>query len=112
MGGVEQTVGANTRWMCAPVAAGFRQATGTEYLAGLLHDSGKLMIEHHFPTEFEAILQRAWSARCGHFAAEREVLGLDHAQIGAAICHCLGVHPEGRFAVVAPPRSDLAAISA
>lgn len=85
--------------LCDRVAAGFRQAAGTEYLAGLLHDSGKLMIEHHFPTEFEAVLQRAWSAQCGHFIAEREVLGLDHAQIGAAICHCLGVHPEVRFAV-------------
>lgn len=85
--------------LCERVGAAFRQATGTEYLAGLLHDSGKLMIEHHFPREFETILNRAWSARCGHYLAEREVLGLDHAQVGAAICHCLHVHPQVRTAV-------------
>ena len=81
------------------IARAFRQSSGMEYLAGLLHDSGKLLIEHHFPHDFECILQRAWMAKRGHFIAEREILGLDHAQIGAALCHCLHVHPHVRAAV-------------
>jgi HD-like signal output (HDOD) protein len=40
------------------IASAFRQANGSEYLAGLLHDSGKLVIEHYFPQEFESILQK------------------------------------------------------
>lgn len=71
--------------LCDQIASAFRQSSGMEYLAGLLHDSGKMLIEHHFPQDFENILQRAWMAKRGHFIAEREILGLDHAQIGAAL---------------------------
>lgn len=85
--------------LCDKIAAAFRQSSGLEYLAGLLHDSGKLLIEHHLPREFEAVLQRAWCDRRGHYIAEREVLGLDHAQVGAALCHSLQVHPQVRAGV-------------
>lgn len=74
------------------VASVLRQPTGMEYLAGLLHDIGKLMIEHYFPQEFDLIVLRAASRKCHHATVEREVLGLDHTQIGAAICDCLQVH--------------------
>jgi putative nucleotidyltransferase with HDIG domain len=75
------------------IAGAFRDVTGAEYLAGLLHDIGKMIVEHHFPREFEAIVLRAMERHCGHAAAEQEVLGLDHAQIGAAMCFCLKLHP-------------------
>ncbi len=81
------------------IARAFRQASGMEYLAGLLHDAGKLVLEHYFPREFEQVLQRAWYSRRGHFIAEREVLGIDHAQIGAALCHALQLHPHVRTGV-------------
>ncbi|MEN9573776.1 MAG: hypothetical protein RL514_1631 [Verrucomicrobiota bacterium] len=81
------------------IAAAFRQSTGMEYLAGLLHDAGKLLIEHYLSREYETVLERAWSHKRGHFIAEREVLAIDHAQIGAALCHCLQVHPQVRAAV-------------
>ncbi len=70
-----------------------------EYLAGLLHDAGKLLIEHYLPREFESVLERAWSQKRGHFIAEREMFAIDHAQIGAALCHGLQVHPHVRTAV-------------
>lgn len=81
------------------IAGAFRQSSGMEYLAGLLHDAGKLLIEHYLPREFEAVLERAWSHKRGHFIAEREILGVDHGQIGAALCHYLQVHPHVRAAV-------------
>jgi putative nucleotidyltransferase with HDIG domain len=74
------------------IAGAFRDVTGMEYLAGLLHDIGKLIVEHYFPREFETIVMRSMERRCGHVAVELELLGLDHTQIGAAMCASLRVH--------------------
>lgn len=75
------------------LAGAFRDVTGMEYLAGLLHDIGKLILEHYFPREFETIVMRAMERRNGHAQAEMDLLGLDHTQIGAAMCDCLKTHP-------------------
>lgn len=81
------------------IAAAFTQSTGTEYLSGLLHDAGKLVIENYFPREFEQILLRSWERNCGHAEVERELLGLDHTQVGAAMCECLQINRYVRDAV-------------
>jgi putative nucleotidyltransferase with HDIG domain len=75
------------------LAGAFREVNGMEYLAGLMHDIGKLILEHYFPREFEAIVLRSMERRCGHAAAEFDLLGLDHTCIGAALCQTLHVHP-------------------
>ncbi|MFO1488923.1 MAG: sugar nucleotide-binding protein [Verrucomicrobiota bacterium] len=75
------------------IAGAFRDVTGMEYLAGLLHDVGKLILEHYFPREFETVLLRSMERKCGHAEAEMDLLGLDHTQIGAAMCECLKTHP-------------------
>jgi putative nucleotidyltransferase with HDIG domain len=82
------------------IAAAFRSVTGTEYLAGLLHDIGKLTIEQTFPKEFEMILLRSASLQCGHAVVERELLGLDHAQVGGAMCHVMHLSPHVQYAVL------------
>jgi len=71
------------------LAGGFRESTGLDYLAGLLHDVGKLIIQHYFPREFEEIVLRSQERHCGHAFVERQLLGMDHAQIGATICDVL-----------------------
>ena len=76
------------------VAAAYRPPCGSEYLAGLLHDCGKLLLEHYFPEEFDSIIIRATERACGHVMVEREFLGITHAQIGAAICECMQAHLE------------------
>ncbi len=76
------------------VAGAYRPSTGSEYLAGLLHDCGKLLLEHYFPEDFDAIVIRATERACGHVAVETEFLGITHAQIGAALCDCLQAHIE------------------
>jgi len=76
------------------LAAGFREPTGLEYLAGLLHDIGKLIIEHCFPREFESIYLRAMERRCGHVVLEENLLGTNHAKVGAMACETLKLHPD------------------
>lgn len=73
------------------MAGAFRECTGAEYLSGLVHDIGKLFIEHYFPREFEQIIMKSLERRCGHSKIEHEVLGIDHTQIGAAVCEILKV---------------------
>jgi putative nucleotidyltransferase with HDIG domain len=75
------------------ISGAFRETNGMEYLAGLLHDLGKLILEHYFPQEFEMVVLRALERKCGHAQAEVDLLGIDHTQIGAAMCDCLKVHP-------------------
>lgn len=71
------------------MAGAFRECSGAEYLSGLVHDIGKLFIEHYFPREFEQIIMKSLERRCGHSKIEKEVLGIDHTQIGAAVCELL-----------------------
>jgi len=74
------------------ISASFRDTRGTEYLAGLLHDTGKLLLWNYFSTEYDDVLTEAAARRRPHHEVEVEMLGLDHAQIGAAMCHAMGVH--------------------
>lgn len=74
------------------VVGAFRKPTGMEYLAGLLHDVGKLVIEHYFPEQFETIVSTVAESCSDPLEIERDVLGLDHTQIGAAVCDCLRIN--------------------
>ena len=76
------------------VAGAYRPPCGSEYLAGLLHDCGKLVLEHYFPEDFDRIIIRATERGSGHVAVEQEFIGVTHAQIGAAVCECLQAHLE------------------
>lgn len=71
----------------------FRQPSGMEYLSGLLHDIGKLVLERYFPDEFNRCVVAAIQNHQRFHEVERELIGLDHCQIGAAVCECLQVHP-------------------
>jgi putative nucleotidyltransferase with HDIG domain len=55
------------------------------FVAGLLHDLGKLVIYHRLPAEASTILSRFAEADMPLYMIEREVLGFDHAAVGAAL---------------------------
>ena len=55
----------------------------TDYLSGLLHNIGKLVIAHVFPAEFTLLSQPLDQDEAQVLVAERELLGWDHAAIGA-----------------------------
>lgn len=54
-----------------------------DYLAGLVHNVGKLVIAFSFPKEFDLILQRAPISLEEECVREQNIIGWDHAQIGA-----------------------------
>lgn len=75
-------VGQTARGICR-LARRHGQAE-TAFLSGLLHDIGKIALDTCFPDDYQAVLTRVAE---GSFAvdAERELLGLDHANAGAIL---------------------------
>lgn len=55
------------------------------YTAGLLHDVGKTVLNYHVETYFDSIFRLAREQNVSFLDAERQVLGLDHQQLGMRI---------------------------
>jgi HD-like signal output (HDOD) protein len=55
------------------------------FLAGLMHDIGKLVLNLQLPEQFEEIVQIVYNENRDFHAVERELLGFDHAQVGALL---------------------------
>jgi len=56
----------------------------TAFLGGLLHDIGKIALDQCFPEEYAPVVKRV-AEGLQTVDAEREVLGLDHAEAGAIL---------------------------
>jgi len=71
----------------ARVLAGLRREGNVErfFVAGILHDLGKLIIFQRCPEESRVILETAKSKKTLVHLAEREVLGFDHGAVGDAL---------------------------
>jgi HD-like signal output (HDOD) protein len=65
----------------------FRDTTGPEYMAGLLHDVGKIFFEHNFPQEFDMVMMRALASREGMYPEESRLLDITHAEVSALLCN-------------------------
>ncbi|KAF0096168.1 MAG: signal transduction protein [Puniceicoccaceae bacterium 5H] len=55
----------------------------TDYLIGLLHKVGKIVMAAAFPDEFVQIHQQTWTSPREVAEEERRLIGWDHAQMGA-----------------------------
>jgi putative nucleotidyltransferase with HDIG domain len=55
------------------------------FTAALLHDIGRLALASHFPVALSQALRHRAAHDCQLFHAERQVLGTDHAELGALI---------------------------
>ena len=60
---------------------------GTEeaFVAGLLHDIGKVVMSAYLKAEFAKVLTRVAKGKLTFSDAEREALGFDHAEVGARL---------------------------
>ena len=63
-------------------AAGQRVKGRDHFVAGLLHDVGKVILAVRFPKHFEAVLRIAREEEISFLEAEKGLLGLSHADIG------------------------------
>ncbi len=55
------------------------------FVAGLLHDIGKLIIAHRLPEQMKTIRERVAAEQRFDYEIEREELGFDHADVGGAL---------------------------
>jgi putative nucleotidyltransferase with HDIG domain len=55
------------------------------FIAGLLHDIGKIPLNRHFPTEYGAVIRRRREEKVGFDTVEAETFGFDHATVGQMI---------------------------
>jgi len=55
------------------------------FLAGLLHDMGKVIFAIYFPEEYRAVLGRTANEQIPLCSAEKEVFGMDHAELGGLL---------------------------
>jgi HD-like signal output (HDOD) protein len=60
----------------------------TDYLVGLLHNIGKVVMAYSFPNELHALMQMEAGTTAEVCRQERELIGWDHAQIGAHFLEC------------------------
>jgi HD-like signal output (HDOD) protein len=62
-------------------AARFEEA----FVAGLMHDVGKVILNAHVQTQFQAILALVELEDMPFYQAEKMILGFDHAEVGARL---------------------------
>jgi putative nucleotidyltransferase with HDIG domain len=62
-------------------AIGYRSSEEA-FIAGLLHDIGSLIFLHHYPEGYRRILQGRVKGSVDVLAAEQQVFGTDHCEVG------------------------------
>jgi putative nucleotidyltransferase with HDIG domain len=74
------SVGACTRMLARETCY---RLVGEAFVAGLLHDIGKIVLNQYLPKEFSEIQTRIWEHGQTTEEAERAVLGVTHAEVGS-----------------------------
>jgi HD-like signal output (HDOD) protein len=65
------------------LSAGKCSTDESDYVAGLVHDVGKIVMAWAFPDHFTEIHQQAEAGARDLTELEREILGIDHSELGA-----------------------------
>ena len=68
-----------------------RKLIDEAFVAGLLHDVGKLVFAINLPTEYQQALDLARREKITVAAAERQVFGADHAEVGGYLLGLWGL---------------------
>jgi putative nucleotidyltransferase with HDIG domain len=78
--------------ICTAVAARMVQrqgpagAVGEAFVAGLLHDIGRLVVARYLPEEFERVRRDTEESQRPLWQVELEVLGMSHSEVGGLLC--------------------------
>ena len=67
------------------------EETSTVFTAGLLHDIGKVVLSSFVSDKYNEIMQLVTHKKYSFVMAEREVLGMDHAQVGGEMAQEWGI---------------------
>ncbi len=88
--------------LALPSSEGQESADAGAYLAGLLHDAGKLLVLTHYPEAYQAARALAGPGGPTEIEAQRRAWGFDHAELGErmarkwslpeAVCEAIGGH--------------------
>jgi putative nucleotidyltransferase with HDIG domain len=70
-----------------------RNGRDTTIVAALLHDIGRLVLASKAPDIFCKVTQIASDEGCAEFEAEKTLLGISHAEIGAYLLGLWGIDP-------------------
>jgi putative nucleotidyltransferase with HDIG domain len=70
-----------------------REQAAAAFLAGMLHDIGKLILAVNFSDAYRALLKGALKRPAESLAKEREMIGTTHAEIGAYLMGLWGMEP-------------------
>lgn len=57
------------------------------YTAGLLHDIGKVILNHHLETAYQEVVDSMDSGGMTFLEAEKSILGFTHADVGSRVGH-------------------------
>lgn len=55
------------------------------FVAGLLHNIGKVLFAHFFPGEYKEVLDKSEKEKIPLHKVEKELLGIDHCQLGSLV---------------------------
>ena len=61
------------------------------FVAGLLHDTGRLVLASNFPDEYDQVLQTAQTGSLALLAAEEHTFGANHAEVGGYLLGLWGL---------------------
>lgn len=61
------------------------------FVAGLLHDTGKLILASNFPQQYDEVLRAGQAGRAALMAAEQQIFGAHHAEVGGYLLGLWGL---------------------
>jgi putative nucleotidyltransferase with HDIG domain len=64
------------------------------FVAGLLHDIGKVVLDTNHPAAFQQVIERVYNDGESFVDAEREAFGLDHGEVGGLVVGKWGLAEE------------------
>jgi len=66
---------------------------GREFVGGLLHDIGKIILDEYFHDQFMQAHAQSIERRCSMFEVEEEIMGTTHMEIGHFLARKWGLPP-------------------